>query len=73
MVFENLEHKKIISELGFDPDMDYLEDSNETGDLFIAVTGRFQKQGFVYDGDEPVTTRDGMLCEEIADILSEIE
>lgn len=71
MVFEKEQHKKIIKELGFNPEHDYQAD-DVSADLFMAVTTRFQKQGFVYEGDEPVPTRDGILCEEIADILSDL-
>lgn len=72
MVFNNLEHKRIIEELGFNPDMDYQAESKESGDLFIAVTDRFQEQGFIYKENEPIPTPDGLLCEEIADIISDL-
>lgn len=72
MVFENSEHKKIIKELGYNPDTDYQSDSDETSDLFLAVTDRVQRQGFIYEDGEPILTRDGILCEEIADILSDL-
>ncbi len=72
MIFTKPSHKRIIQELGFDPDRDYQSD-NVSADLFLAVTGRVQKQGFIYIGKEPIPTQDGLLCEEIADLLSDIE
>lgn len=72
MIFTNQLHKQIIKELGFNPDMDYQVDSTETSDLFLAVTDRFQEKGFTYKDNEPIPTPDGLLCEEIADLLSDI-
>ncbi len=72
MVFQKQEHKNIIKELGFNPEHDYQEDDELTTDLFMAVTDRFQKQGFTYVDKEPIPTHDGLLCEEIADILAEL-
>lgn len=72
MIFQKQEHRNIIKELGFNPDHDYQADDDMTADLFLAVTSRVQKQGFIYVDKEPIPTHDGLLCEEIADILSDL-
>lgn len=72
MIFEKQAHKKIIQELGFNPEHDYQAEDDLAADLFMAVTDRFQRQGFTYVDKEPIPTHDGLLCEEIADILSEL-
>lgn len=71
MVFEKKKHKNLISELGFDADRDYIDDKI-TDDLFLAVTNCFQEVGFTYENNEPKPTEKGILCEEIADLLSDI-
>ena len=72
MRFVKKEHKELLLNLGYDPDHDYVTDV-ELADLWMDVTDYFQKEGFKYIGTEPVPTRIGLICEEVADLLAEVE
>ena len=72
MRFDKKEHKELLLELGYDPDHDYVTD-DEVADLWMDVTDYFQKKGFKYIGTEPVPTRIELICEEVADLLAEID
>ena len=72
MRFDKKEHKELLLELGYNPDHDYVAD-DEVADLWMDVTDYFQKKGFNYIGTEPVPTRIGLICEEVADLLAEID
>ena len=72
MRFVKKEHKELLLKLGYVPDHDYVSD-DELADLWMDVTDHFQKEGFKYIGTEPVPTRIGLICEEVADLLAEVE
>lgn len=72
MRFVKKEHKELLLELGYDPDHDYTTD-DELVDLWMDVTDYLQKEGFKHIGTEPVPTRIGLICEEIADLLAEVD
>ena len=71
MRFIKKEHKELLLDLGYDPDHDYVTD-NELADLWMDVTNYLQKEGFIYIGTEPVPTKLGLICEEVADLLAEV-
>ena len=70
MRFEKEEHKELLIELGYNPNHDYVTEAELTA-LFIDVSDHFQKKGFNYIGTEPVPTKIGLICEEVADIIAE--
>lgn len=72
MRFYKKAHKELIKQLGYDPDHDYVTD-DEVADLLMDVTDCFQKKGFKYIGTEPIPTKIGLICEEVADLLAEID
>ena len=72
MRFVKNEHKELLLELGYDPNHDYVTD-DELADLWMNVTDHLQKEGFKYIGTEPVPTRIGLICEEVTDLLAEVE
>ncbi len=71
MRFVKKEHKELLLELGYDSDYDYVT-GDEITDLWMDVTDHFQKEGIKYLGTEPVPTRIGLICEEVADLLVKV-
>ncbi len=61
--------KRIITEIGFDPNADYATDDLLHNKLHNAVSSLLQRKGFDCDYE---ITETGMACEEILDALADL-